>query len=161
MRRLALCISPGTALSDQKRQAVLQQLLESPLPPPKKTKAVLDVGREKVERIVTPPLAPPPGPASEGNDDGAFEGFKFGGDTSSGFNFDNIDDTNNESNIGGGEMFSFGDGGAKNNDGFSFFGGGKEDDEGEGQGDGEGFTFSFGGGFDEEKGGSGGGFSLF
>ena len=48
----ALCVGPGTALSDKKREAVLQQLLESPQPV-RETRTVLDVDREKVERIVS------------------------------------------------------------------------------------------------------------
>jgi hypothetical protein len=49
-KRKAPCVSPGTALSDKKREAVLQQLLESPQPV-RETSTVLDVNWEKVERI--------------------------------------------------------------------------------------------------------------
>ena len=48
----SLSISPATALSDKKRESVLQQLLESPQPV-RETRTVLDVDREKVERIVS------------------------------------------------------------------------------------------------------------
>ena len=48
----ALSFSPATALSDKKRESVLQQLLESPQPV-RETRTVLDVDREKVERIVS------------------------------------------------------------------------------------------------------------
>ena len=48
----ALSISPANALSDKKRESVLQQLLESPQPV-RETRTVLDVDREKVERIVS------------------------------------------------------------------------------------------------------------
>ena len=51
-KRKALCVSPGTALSDKKREAVLQQLLESPQLV-RDTRTGLDVDREKVERIVS------------------------------------------------------------------------------------------------------------
>ena len=48
----ALSISPATALSDKKRESVLQQLLESPQPV-RETRTVLNVDREKVGRIVS------------------------------------------------------------------------------------------------------------
>ena len=154
-KRKALCVSPGTALSDKKREAVLQQLLESPHPV-RETRTVLDVDREKVERIVTPP----PG-ADVASEDGGFGGFAFGGESSAGFSFENNNDDSKDFSFGGGEgkeTFSFGDRGAEGPGDFSFFGVGEEDKGGETQGDGEGFSFSFGGGFEGEK---EGGFSLF
>ena len=47
-----LCVCPGTALSDKKREAVLQ-MLESPRPHlVRETRTAMDVDREEVERIV-------------------------------------------------------------------------------------------------------------
>jgi hypothetical protein len=164
--RQVLSVSPGTALSDQKRKAVLQQLLESPQPvlhvrQAVETQSVLDVDREKVERIVSPP------PGTEGRQDGGFGGFDFGGEASSGFSFEgNNEGTSNDFNFGGEENkggFDFGDGGAENAEDFSFFRGADEDKGEESQGEADGFSFSFGGSFEGEKSGAGGGgaFSLF
>ena len=48
----ALSISPANALSDKKRESVMQQLLENPQPV-WETRTVLDVDREKVKKIVS------------------------------------------------------------------------------------------------------------
>ena len=70
-------------------------MLESPRPV-RKTRTVLDVDREKVERIVSPPHV-----ANVASGIGGFVGFDFGGESSTGFNFENNND------------FSFGRGKAK------------------------------------------------
>ena len=83
------------------------KLLESPQPV-RETRTVLDVDREKVERIVSPPTSADIGSGEEG-----FGGFDFdGGEASAGFNIEN----NNNFSFGRGEnkeVFSFGDGGAE------------------------------------------------
>eukprot|EP00092_Neocalanus_flemingeri_P029169 GFUD01031659.1.p1 GENE.GFUD01031659.1~~GFUD01031659.1.p1 ORF type:complete len:365 (+),score=179.63 GFUD01031659.1:1262-2356(+) len=171
-RRHLPCVSPGTALSDKKRKAVLQKLLESPQPMSTvRPQAVLDVDRDKVERIVSPLPAAGGGHELGMADDSQeneavndqFGGFNFweepsgpgfsigfGGDLAgTGFGFGGEDK----------QGFEFGDDGGEKEGDFSFFGVGEES-----QGGGEDFSFNFGGSFDGEKSGEGegtGGLSLF
>merc|ERR1719369_1451948 len=77
--RKGICVSPGTALCDEKRNAVLQQLLESPVPPAKEVPTKLHM--ERVEAIMQPSNDP-----AVANHDG-FGGFDFRGETSSVFGF--------------------------------------------------------------------------
>ena len=83
-----LCLRRRGKLSCSSCWRVLSQL--------GRPRTVLDVDREKVERIVSPPHV-----ANVASGDGGFVGFDFGGESSTGFNFENNND------------FSFGRGKAK------------------------------------------------
>ena len=172
-RRKLPSVSPGTALSDKKRQAVLQQLLDSPQsvlhnrPAGEESYTVLDVDREKVETIMTP-TSPMSGKKNEGSGENMNRynsgESNFGEEKSSGFSFDRNPGVADHSFHFGGvddKGFSFG-GGAETGGGFSFLGD-DEDMGGKNETGVNDFTFSFAGGsFEGEKeDGAGGRFTFF
>ena len=176
-KRQALCVSPGTALCDQKRKAVLEQLLESPQTV---TKAMGNTKHETEAEIGKKDMQQSPAAAqidkerfdsyglqegvghgtstfdfNEKNEDGDFvmgEGVSkdMFGDMGNSFSFFGGGDSNDKE----------GDGQAKD-DNFAFSFGGIEEQEGNGEEGGEGFAFSFGGGGGFEDQNGAGGFSLF